>query len=122
MSEKFRLWSFEHRCLVREKARGFDLRRDVRELGLNRLKLGDWFAEGAPLAGVRERLIERPLGEAHAHRGDADPPDVQHMQELLEAGPARPEQVGLGHAASSNVNGRVSDAFQPSLRYGSPCS
>ncbi len=49
--------------------------------------------------GVVERLVERPLGEPDAHRRDADAADVEDVQELLEAGAARAEQVLLGHAA-----------------------
>jgi hypothetical protein len=44
------------------------------------------------------------------------------VQELLEAGAARAEEVLLRHPAVVKVSGRVSDAFQPILRYGSPCS
>ena len=37
------------------------------------------------LLGVGERLVERALRQADAHRRDADAPDVEHVQELLEA-------------------------------------
>ena len=63
-----------------------------------------------------ERLVERALREADAHRRHADPPAVEDVQELLEAVAARAEQVRLRHAASSNDSGRVSEAFQPILR------
>ena len=75
------------------------------------------------LLGVGERLVERALREPDAHRRHADAPDVEDVQELLEARAARAEQVLLRHAAvGRSVSGRVSDAFQPILRYGSPCS
>ena len=57
-------------------------------------------AERAALLGVGERLVERALREPDAHRGDADPADVEDLQELLEAAAARAEQVLLGDAAA----------------------
>ena len=69
-----------------------------------------------------ERLVERALREPDAHRRDPDAPDVEDVEELLEALPARAEQVSSGTRQSVKVSGRVSDAFQPILRYGSPCS
>ena len=71
---------------------------------------------------VGERLVERALREPDAHRRDADAPDVEDVQELLEAAPRGPSRFSSGTRQSSNVSGRVSDAFQPILRYGSPCS
>ena len=53
----------------------------------------------APLLRVRERLVERALGQADAHRRHPDAPDVEHAQELLEARAARPDQMILGHPA-----------------------
>jgi hypothetical protein len=50
------------------------------------------------------------------------PADVEDVQELLEAGAARAERFSSGTRQSVKVSGRVSDAFQPILRYGSPCS
>ena len=123
VSEKLRPASFSERGLVDEQPRGLDLGRHVGELGLDRLELGDRLAERAPLLGVGERLVERALREADAHRRDADPPDVEHLQELLEAAAARAEQVLLrARGSPRSVSGRVSEAFQPILRYGSPCS
>ncbi len=85
--------------LVHEQSRRLDLGDHVRELALDRLELRDRLAERAALLGVLQRLIERPLREAHAHRGDADAPDVEDVQELLEPRPARPQQVLRGDAA-----------------------
>ena len=56
-------------------------------------------AERAPLLGVGERLVERALREAEAHRRDADAADREHVQELREAVAARAEQALLGDAA-----------------------
>ena len=79
--------------------------------------------ERLALLGVGERLVERALREADAHRRDADAADVEDVQELLEAVP-RAGRAGSssGTRQSVNVSGRVSEAFQPILRYGSPCS
>src|SRR5690242_3677965 len=85
--------------LVGEQARRLDLGGHVGELGLDGLEPADRLPERAPLLGVGERLVERALGEADAHRRDADAPDVEHVEELAEALPARPEQVLVRHAA-----------------------
>ena len=58
----------------------------------------DWnfeiaLAERAPLLGVGERLVERALREAEAHRRDADAPDLEHVQELRRPRPRGAEQV-----------------------------
>src|SRR4051794_16421881 len=88
----------EHGGLVDEQPRGLDLGRHVGELGLDRLIFGDRLAERLALLGVRERLVERPLRQPDAHRGHADPPAVERLEELLEAHAGRPEQVLLRHA------------------------
>src|SRR5215207_3312038 len=71
--------------LVGEQARGLDLGRHVGELGLDRLVLGDRLAEGDPLLGVAQSLVQSPLGEAEAHGGDTDATAVERLQELAEA-------------------------------------
>ena len=84
---------------VGEQARGLDLGREVGDLRLDRLELGDRLAERLALLRVGDRLVERALGEADAHRGDADPAAVEDVEELLEAVAAAAEQVRLRHAA-----------------------
>ena len=87
-----------------------------------------WYFEigwpkATPLLRVGERLVERALGEADAHRRDADAPAVEGLEELLEALSARGRAGSPpGTRQSSNVSGRVSEAFQPILRYASPIS
>ena len=66
--------------------------------------LRDRLAEGLALLGVGQRLVERALGQADAHRRDADPADVEDVEELLEAGAARAEQVLLGDAGSRRTS------------------
>src|SRR5882762_10731526 len=73
--------------LVDEQPRRRDLRGHIGELCLDRLELGDRLAERPALLGVLQRLVECALRETDAHRGDTDPPDVEDVQELLEAGP-----------------------------------
>ena len=68
-------------------------------LRLDRLELRDRLAERLALLRVRQRLVQRALREADAHRRDADAPDVEDVQELLEAVAARAEQVLLRHPA-----------------------
>ena len=62
--------------------------------------LRDRLAERLALLGVLQRLVQRALRQADAHRRDADAADVQDVQELLEAVAARAEQVFLGDAAA----------------------
>src|SRR4029077_8246482 len=81
----------QHRRFEHQQPGRLDLGRDIGELRLDRLELGDRLAEGAPLLGVGERLVERPLGQPDAHRGNADAADVEYLEELAEAHPARPE-------------------------------
>ena len=100
VSVKLRPASFSQRGLVDEQPRRLDLGRHVGELGLDRLELRDRLAERAALLGVGERLVERALGEPDAHRGHADAADVEDVQELLEAGAARAEQVLLAARGS----------------------
>ena len=87
------------RRLVDEQACGLDLRGHVRELRLDRLEAADRLAEGVAFLRVGERLVERTLGEPDAHGRDPDPADVEHLQELLQARPARAEQIRLGNPA-----------------------
>ena len=61
--------------------------------------LRDRLAERPALLRVGDRLVERALGEADAHRRDADPAAVEDVQELLEAVAAAAEQVRLRDAA-----------------------
>jgi hypothetical protein len=84
--------------LVDEQPGGLDLGRHVRELALDRLELRDRPTERASLLGVGERLVERSLGQTHAHRGDTDPADVEHVQELAKPASARAEQILRRHA------------------------
>ena len=70
----------------------------------------------SPLLRVGDRLVERALGEADAHRRDADAAAVEDVEELLEAVAAPAEQVRSGTRQSSKVSGRVSEAFQPIFR------
>ena len=88
-----------HRRLVNEQPRRLDLGRHVGELGLDRLEARDRPAERVALAGVRERLVQRALREADAHRGDADPAAVEDLQELPQSRAAGAEQVLLRNAA-----------------------
>src|SRR5437763_1104631 len=91
--------------LVDEQPRGLDLARHVGELCLDRLKAGDRPAEGAALAGIAQRLVERSLREPHTHRRDADAPDVEHAQKLPEAGTARAQEAVLGYVAVAERQG-----------------
>src|SRR5665213_3590683 len=84
---------------VDELAAGLDLRRHVRELELDCLKLRDRLAELPPFLRVREREIVRALREPDAHRSDRDASAVENLHELVEALAALTEQVALGHAA-----------------------
>ena len=87
------------------------------------LERGDRLAEGVAALRVLERLLERALREADRQRGDADPADVEHLEELLQP-LARARRAGSPRARGSpaNESGRVSEAFQPIFRYGSPTS
>jgi hypothetical protein len=89
----------EERRLVGQEPCGLDLGRHVGELGLDGLELRDRLAERLALLGVGQRLVERALREADAHRRDPDAPDVEDVQELLEPGAARAQEVLLRHAA-----------------------
>src|SRR3954452_11961751 len=99
----------EPRRLVRQQAGRLDLGGQVGQLRLDGLKARDRLPERAPLLGVGERLVERALCQPDAHRRHADPPAVERLQELLEAAPARAEQVLLGHA-------RAVEAERPCVR------
>ncbi len=91
--------SFSSAARQVEQPGRLDLGREVGDLGLDRLELGDRLAEGLALLGVGDRLVERALGEADAHRRDADPAAVEDVEEVLEAVAAAAEQVALRHAA-----------------------
>ena len=88
-----------HRRPVGEQARGLELRGDVRDLPLDRLELRDRLAQGPPLLRVGDRLVERSLREADAHRGDPDSPALERVHELPEAATSLAEEVRLGHPA-----------------------
>ena len=49
-------------------------------------------------------------------------PMSRMCRNCLKPWPTGPSSASSGTRQSVNVNGRVSDAFQPILRYGSPCS
>src|SRR5262249_4960164 len=85
----------EPRRLVNERTPGFDLRRHVRELELDRLEPRDRLPELLALPGVREREVVRALRETDAHRGDRDPAAVEDLEELAEARAALAEEVAL---------------------------
>src|SRR6185437_546539 len=84
--------------LADEQARAGQVRGHLRELVLEGLEGADRAAELAPLLRVRERVVERPLGQAERGGGQNDALLVQPGHELGPAGAGLPEQRVLGHA------------------------
>ncbi len=66
---------------------------------MDRLLTGDRGAEGGSLLGVGGRLLQRSLGEADRHCGDADPAPVEGGQEDTSPLAKRSQQGLVGHAA-----------------------
>ena len=87
------------RRAVHERAAGFDLGGDVRQLELHRLELRDRLPELSALARVGIGEVVRALRDPDAHRRDRDSAAVQDLEELVEPVPARTEQVRLRDGA-----------------------
>ena len=86
-------------------------------------KRGDRLAELLALLRVGEREVVGALREADAHRGDRDAAAVEDLEELVEALPARAEQVApRARRTSANESSRVSEACQPSFFIGAEIS
>ncbi len=79
--------------LIREQARGFDLRGHVRQLELNRLKFGDGFAELLALLGVTHGAFVSALRHAQAERGNGNAAAVENLQAVDEAFAFFAEQI-----------------------------
>src|SRR5215475_12403919 len=85
--------------LVGQQPRGVEGDREGADRERHRLPGADRRAEGVPVFGVAERLVQTGLGQTYGERGDGDPTVVQDGEKLPEAATARPEQVGLGYPA-----------------------
>src|SRR5262245_59933334 len=66
---------------------------------LDRLELGDRFAELFPLLDVADRRVERPARETEHLRADADPSLVHRLDRNLVTLARLAEQGGAQHAA-----------------------
>ena len=76
---------FEPSGLVDEGAGGFDFHLHVGEHPLDRLKVGDIFAEGFAVLGVFDGFVEGALGEADGEGGDADAAAVESAESDFQA-------------------------------------
>ena len=75
------------------------MRRDVRDLPLDCLKLRDGLAKRTSLLRVRDRLVERTLRQPDAHRRHPDSPPFERLHELPEASAAPADEVRFRHSA-----------------------
>ena len=89
----------QRRRVPDELARGFDLRRHVGELEIDRLMLDERLAEARPLARVGERRVERRARHADRLRRDADAPRLEIRERDPVALAFAPEQIRGGHPA-----------------------
>src|SRR6188472_251542 len=92
-----------------EQAGRLDLSREIGDLGLDRLELGDRLAKRLALLGVGDRLVKRALREPHAHSCNPNPASIEDVKKVLEALTPTPEQVPLRHPA-------VLEAERPRIR------
>src|SRR5687768_10509576 len=85
---------------LHQQPRGFGARRHVGELQLDRLVLGDRFAEGPAKLRVPQRLLQTRAREPCTTRRDVGAPELEPVQHLLESAPFRAaDQVSGRHPA-----------------------
>src|SRR5205085_575470 len=75
----------ESRRVVDHQSGGFDLRRRLRHLELDRLKIGEGLSELLALLQVPDRRVERALRDADHLRTDSDSSAVQRRDRDLVA-------------------------------------
>ena len=81
-------------------AGGLELHRHVGEHELHALEVGDRLAELAPLPDVRERLVERPLGDADGLGADGDAGVVERREGDLQPGADLADDAVAGDAGA----------------------
>ena len=83
--------------LVGEQPRRGDVGGHLAQPVADRLATGDRRAEGAALARVGHRVVERGLGQADAHPGQRHPLGLEALHDLRKAPPLLSEDAIPGH-------------------------
>ena len=92
------------RRIMRQAARGLDLRLHIRNHPLNGLKLANVFAKGLALLRVLDGFFQRPLREADSLRGDPDAPAIQRAESNLQPLPFFSQTIFHRHHAIVQQN------------------
>ena len=72
-------------CVHDHGAGGIGFHAGIGQHGLDQLEMGDGLAELLALAGIVQRLLHQPFGDADAQGGDVDAATLQHLHGGLEA-------------------------------------
>src|ERR1051325_3697751 len=92
-----------------------DLRRHVRQLKLNRLKLRNRFSELLPLLRVTHRRLIRALRDTNRERRDRDTSTIEHFHRVYESHSFFTQQLSVRHEAVFKNNARRLRSTQSEL-------